>query len=377
MKYQEKVLSLVRGKGNFAFFIYIGIVFFYYSWTYSNLEFLKNDLLVILASPFLLIKLLDSDFTKKEFFINTVLVICGILSYLFSGEVAFALFVSVLIGLKNVDLKKVLQIMFYVYLLSFLLIIAFGALGIIENIQVVHNRFGMEMNRNSMGFGHPNAMGLRFFSLVCIYFMCIWNQKVLSIKLVFLANLLQFIINGSRTSFIAVIFLLVILYLVYFQKKIDISFLMKTFRYIFPICFIIVLFIFLFYDTSFIQKINELLMYRFSYVKLYLDSIGISWLGNNVDEFTLGVTLDMGWANLILRLGLILSLSLTLAYYALCKKIYSRQMYSELCIIFCVCIYAFSENILYSLAFNPSLLLLIFLLYNNSVNLYESSRRKL
>ena len=117
---------------------------------------------------FLIYKLIDSKYEFRELFIIITLGVLGILIFYQTNKAGGFLSVLALIGLKGVDIKKLMKLCFWIRLSAFLLLFSLSSFDIIENTMITHLRGEASVIRYSMGFSHPNQF---YYYYLCTYIM--------------------------------------------------------------------------------------------------------------------------------------------------------------------------------------------------------------
>ncbi len=108
--------------------------------------------------------LVRKAYTAREILAIGGILILGVLSYLFSDSHVFLDLTLMISIAKGVDFKKFMK-RFVITLAAFLLVvICLAGLGALES--VVKTRSDNDQMRNSLGFGHPNVLGLLVFELI-------------------------------------------------------------------------------------------------------------------------------------------------------------------------------------------------------------------
>ena len=141
--------------------------------------------------------------------------------YLFSGRDEAVRLVVFCASFKNVDLRKSLQLAFFVTLSGCLLLVLLALTGIFGQMYIVDA--GDRGIRYTFGLGHPNAFFCMFWVLVTLGIYLYWRKmKLWMYGLLLAAGLILFLPTDSRTGVLILIFTLAFsLFLTYGRKARD------------------------------------------------------------------------------------------------------------------------------------------------------------
>jgi len=126
-----------------------------------------------------------SDFIAKEntmFFcavwaFSLLLIFLGIVIFCFSGQWAPLLYISVVIGMRNVNKNEVFRSGVVVWSICFIIKMLLALLGIREGFVLVHEKLGLgPIIRHNFDYTHPNVLQITYgFIMFGILYLC--NQK--------------------------------------------------------------------------------------------------------------------------------------------------------------------------------------------------------
>lgn len=141
--------------------------------------------------------------------------------YLFSGRDEAVRLVVFCASFKNVDLRKSLQLAFFVTLSGCLLLVLLALTGIFGQMYIVDA--GDRGIRYTFGLGHPNAFFCMFWVLVTLGIYLYWRKmKLWMYGLLLAAGLILFLPTDSRTGVLILVFTLAFsLFLTYGRKARD------------------------------------------------------------------------------------------------------------------------------------------------------------
>lgn len=377
---------------------FIWLIEIYYSLSYSWLGvsvFSLYKIVVYFAMFFFILYIISRKaYSKQELKWITVLFVLSFISAYSTRE--FTLFLSLfsVISAMHLNRIKLFKQIFYIKFAFAIANILLSLMGVLPIGKVFYQRtfslFGFGISRYSLGFSHPNVMGMIVFELIVLYICSFKNGKRLSNAnyiLFFLLSLVVFIICGSRTAFFATIILLILLKLTdigiltsEFQSRASVFII--TFGCLFSIFGVKWLYenchnIFVFFD--------RILQTRLNYIYLYQRKFGVTFLGNYFADYrdfwapgghaTSSLTLDSGYGTLVIKYGIAISCFFILVYWLYIKR--DREMSNYFgCVLLVLTIYSFSENVLIFITKNITLFYLTDLMQKGRNTIYEKVHNK-
>ncbi|MBQ3565686.1 MAG: hypothetical protein IJA12_00765, partial [Oscillospiraceae bacterium] len=202
----------VKSVKDLCFYIFLVCILLYYSFRKALVDYSVFDFSLYLAIPFFALKfLLEDRYTVKEFVINIVLLVLGIISTLIISNTSILISFCIVIGMKNIDYKTALKFVFWIRLTTCILIMLGTFFGVVENLVETRDS---GMSRYSMGYAHPNTFGIYCFVIISLWFI-LYGEKYWKMKVVIasLVNIFQFTLTNSRTSFLLILlFLCMVVY---------------------------------------------------------------------------------------------------------------------------------------------------------------------
>ena len=186
---------------------------------------------------FFALKLLLTDYSKKEWCIIVFLEAVAFLSYRITGANDLIRLVTFVAACKNIPLRQMLRYTFYVTLAGCVAIVLLSVTGIYGDVSLTQ-AFGHEAmestlyidvkpateTRYTLGMGHPNALSCMFLMLVVLG-VYVWfaRMKWYVYLLVMLLNVGMYILTESKTGMlITTVFLLgacVLTYCEFLRRK--------------------------------------------------------------------------------------------------------------------------------------------------------------
>ena len=183
-----------------------------------------QKLFLLLVIPALLLglgKILLTPYTKRQWVMVAVLLLLTAVVYCRSGEKGILFIMFMILGMKNIPLKKVMRTGLWIWTLCAVLLSVFSFFRLEHTIYRVHQKMGLgHIFRWSLGFTHPNVLHITYFVLCAFLIYELAERYCLKhFLLLMLGNVLVFFYSVSFTGFgIVAIFLVGELY-VRFRPK--------------------------------------------------------------------------------------------------------------------------------------------------------------
>lgn len=145
-------------------------------------------------------KLILTKYNIRQILAVGFLCLLAFVAYRNSGRMGILLTVLAIIGIKDMDVKKLFRIGLAIYGCSFAFTVIAAKLGLIYNPMAVHEKGGMELIRWGMGYSTGNIFHVSYFMLTV--FLCYtWGRKYNFKKMLVLmaGNLAVFFYSLSYT----------------------------------------------------------------------------------------------------------------------------------------------------------------------------------
>lgn len=156
----------------------------------------------------LAVKLCLTGHTLREWTVMAGLVLLGLIIRRSSGEDAALWAMLAIVGMKNVPLKRLMQVLAVIWGGTFACSVCAGILHIRDGVVVVHDKLGLgPVIRWSLGYTHPNVLHVSYFILtVLLLYAFSWHgRKLWKVSaLLFAGNLLVFVYSVSYTGVLLV-----------------------------------------------------------------------------------------------------------------------------------------------------------------------------
>ena len=311
-------------------------------------------------------KIVVTEHTFKEYAIIAMFLLLAGVVYIHTGEKGLLVCFTMMLGMKNVAPRKVIETGALTAGVIVLTKIFLGVFGFTSEIYYPQERAGVGvMFRHALGYAHPNTlhMNVLMLSMMIMYLVTIThNEKkkydhiivVSSSLLIFLFNLYIFQYSGSRTGLLACIAYLFVNLWFYARKTIGI--LEKIVSYAaFPIvCFIAIILPLVVSDDLFELLNSTIFNSRFSLAKYFWSNNSISLWGIrlvNPDESLRTYGIDMAQLYLFLQLGIIAFLFMAVLTIWFIYECIKNDRRAELAVMLGMLFLGMWEPLLYNLGF--------------------------
>ncbi len=331
------------------------------------------------------------SYKKKELIVVMAITLPLIIATVLSGNRQMLSTWMFIVAAKNDDFDKIVRIAYRISLIMIPFVIVLCGLGFIENYTFMRG----DIRRYSLGFLHPNYLGVRVFQLVLCN--CYVNRDKLNISnygYIVLAIMFSFKVPNSQTIYISMIVFLVLL-LIYKcienQKQIFVK-LYGDGLLIGAIILNALSLLLSFIDVnrySLLLWIDRWMSRRFSWGHRVWQIYGTSFLGQRIyysEEETrlIGIDsrlfLDNTYVCIFLTYGILVFLIFSISYIFLMRKMIVHSSYILVIILFLYALYGVMESGLYMIKYNIFLIAFAELLYhktNTKKNLNEKENHQL
>jgi hypothetical protein len=287
-----------------------------------------------------------------------------------------------IIAAKYIDFDRIIRIAYYIELVMTVLVIYLFLSGVITEYTLYRG----SMIRHSLGFNHPNQLGIRLFLLiVCRCYIRLEKLHFLDWLIVIATAIFVNRVANSKTSFYALLILALIIAGYEFVNILKGSYDKYSGFLIFiaalsNVCSIYLSVINL-KKHHIINHVNKLLSFRFSQCHRTMQYYGIKLFGQDVKLIfsrpgigrTYHFWLDNAYMTILLRYGLIV-FAIFSALYIITMHYLKRTEQHFLVAILCLyAIYGIMENNFFSMSQNLFLLLLSYPIYKN-VDVIEAGK---
>ncbi len=279
---------------------------------------------------------------------------------------------------KETSFEDTVRRAYRILLLMVPVIILCGMTGIAKDVIIYRDG----IVRHSLGFNHPNTLGMRFFQFSALHLYIRRNRLQLwDFLLLFAAIIFVYAVPNSQTSYFCMTALCMGILADLAVKRLGgfLSGIYQSCLVIFAVLFNILSVMWSIggvSDSAVLKKLDSLLSIRFSVCHRAFEIFSLRMFGNaSVAQLTSGAYLkpdgmeriffDVGYMNLMLRFGIIAYLLFSCSYIAEMLQCRHSSRGILFIILFCYALYGVMEPGIYVLRDNVFLLSFAFLIYTD------------
>ena len=301
-------------------------------------------------------KMLLTGYSLREWIVMLCLTGLGIVIWNRSGEQAALFAFLVIIGMKNIPVKRLMKVCFVIWSAAFFFSAALGILHIHDGVVVVHQKLGLgPVIRWSWGLTHPNVLHVSYLIWVMLFiYVCSLSGKRLwkASAALFLGNIFVFLYSISYTGVLIVAGYLILNLYLDARKRLSAAE-KGLLECILPFCVIFpIAGPFLTHGKVF-DFFNDLLSTRFALVKMFFTDFKLSLFGTaaRYENTTAHLTLDSSFAYMLMLYGIVAFALFMAGYVLIIHRFIRRGRKKELAIVLAVCAAGITEQFLFNLSF--------------------------
>lgn len=338
------------------------------------------NICLLVAFGSVMLKVLLEKHSIYEWLAILVLLALGGGVYLVSTEKTPLIYIMMIIGIKNVPIRRIFKIGLPVWAGCMGIRALLEVTGLSQGLVLVHEKLGLgPIIRWSFGYPHPNVLQISY-AVLAAFILYLSSKKGKSqlklLLLLFLGNCYVFLYSVSYTGVILTTLCLIIFY--YFVNRKEFSRLEKVMmQCVLPFCVIFSIAGPLLTEEGMpLEKldplINKVLNTRFLASRVYMD-FGIGLFGKSPSQLATGFALDCSYVSLLVRDGIVLFIFVCIGYWAIIRHYIHEEKRKELAIILSFLVAGISEPFLFNTSFkNLSFLFMGNYLYELLGNIHAS-----
>lgn len=313
------------------------------------------------------IKIFNVRYKKNELKNIGIIFLIGIINYIIGKETTILFTAIALATLKETDIRKILKIMFFTRIFTFIIMLTLSLSGIIPNYSTEFYREGTGfVNRITFGYSHPNLTQASFVLIVVLYVYNFYEK--IDLKRIIILESLNYLLYQFTVSRSGFFILSIFLIYVYLTKKIK-TVHKNSKRMLNATLFFSILFSFivahLYGENTMVNKLDGILTGRIEYMSETVNNYQIPFFSTNKYN---NILFDNGYFDLIYNGGL-----LAFAWYMYnqvkTNKILAKNnLEKEIMITFFLFIYCITESYYASIIMNISLVFFAFYIFSNPIS---------
>lgn len=315
------------------------------------------------------------EYSLRQLYTVILIGVISALSALQSHNYNFFSMVIFVIASQGIDFIKVVKNVYKSLLVCIPTICAMCMLGVLRD--VVTYRSGMV--RHSLGFIHPNVLGIRVFQL-CVCFLIINNRRIIMQMLFSVATAaFTYMIPNSKTAYITSAAIVVFLPIYYFAERSEDARRVVSRLAMIGVCIITFLILLStcieFSNYRILSMLDDALSLRLTHAHRAFIESGARLFGNvvytTVDERrSIGLYghlyLDCSYAILLVRYGLLVLVGFIVFYLKAMRSQARRRNLQAVMLLFVYAVYGIMEPTMFMLKYNIVLLLIADELYGEN-----------
>lgn len=316
-------------------------------------QFLFN-LGILTGAGCFVIKVILTKYSPAEYFVSALLGMLSIIAYLNSGEKGILFLFMLLLGMKNISVKKVFKLGLCIWTITFWGLILIHLFGLSNDLILAHNKLGLgHILRYSLGFPHPNVLQVSYVIFMMLFFYVFqpkgkWTW--ITAGLLFIGDCYIFLYSISYTGFIlSGVYLIARCYLVT-RKRIT-RFDSFCIQLVLPFCSLISIAGPVVFTGKLFDIFNKVLNTRFNLSRYFLTHQEITLFGSSLAEAPKNYVIDCSYVSCLLLYGIFLFAFLMAAYFVMIRRFLKEDRREELAIIIGILVAGASEPFLFNTSF--------------------------
>ena len=297
-------------------------------------------LLLILGLAFFALKMATTRMSALEWVAAILILGMGGLVYHRTGEWGILLYLTMMLGMKNVSAKRVFRLGCLIWGVCLIAMAALTESGLLGEMVLVHEKSGFGwIIRHTLGYTHPNVLHVTYLVLMgfLLYSLDSYlnNRQFLALLVIlFLGSIAVFVSSVSFTGMLATTAYLIFALYFRFRKKISkvekILILLILPAYLaFMLVGPLVL-----KGTTLYNRINDILTTRYDLTYYFLTQQPITLFGTRFTVPNYRYTMDSSFVYLFMQLGIIPFILIIASIYALIMDALKNNRRAELALIF-------------------------------------------
>lgn len=310
------------------------------------------------------VKILVTEHSVLEYIIIGSLILLTLVVYKNTGEKGILLYFTMMLGMKNVSVKRVFKCGFGILFISYLVLIISSLLGINNEIMYIQRRGDWgDVFRHALGYPHPNTLHSTYVVLVVLIMYLIgkqtWKRLLLMSVILFGGSYYIYLYSGSRNGLLTTGIYLTVNF--WFQIRKNISIIEKIAVYaLYPACIVFSTIGPLVIKGKLFNIIDGILSTRWSLSIYYLENEPITLLGSRFKEPpSIHHMIDSSFLYSFLQLGVIPFIIITFLFLWKIHDSLKKESRTELAIIVSFCIMGIFDPFLFNLSYKNFVFLFI------------------
>lgn len=174
---------------------------------------LPYNIMLVIGMLLFLLKIAMTRHTFGEYLLIGILLFISLIVYYNTGEKGLLLYFTMMLGMKNVSLKRVMRWAAAILSVSFTVLVFLSVFGWKQDITYLHDRAGFgQVLRHSLGYPYPNTLFTTYIVLMVLIMYVLGRQTkkqlIMTSTLMFLGAVYIYLYSCSNTGLIVATFYL-------------------------------------------------------------------------------------------------------------------------------------------------------------------------
>lgn len=325
---------------------------------------LPYNMMLVAGMLLFLLKIAMTRHTFGEYLLIGVLLFISLIVYYNTGEKGLLLYFTMMLGMKNVSLKRVMKWAAAILSISFTVLIFLSVFGLKQDITYLHDRAGFgQVLRHSLGYPYPNTLFTTYIVLMVLIMYVLGKQTkkqlIMTSALMFLGAVYIYLYSCSNTGLIvATFYLFANLWL---QLRNRLSIVEKLVLLIaYPGGALLSIVGPLVTSGRLFQIMDKVLHNRWAYSYYYLTTEPVTLFGTRFGETPNdNYMIDSSFLYSFLQIGVIPFLIVTALMVGMIVSYVKREKRTELAIIISFCVLGLSDPFFFNLSYKNLMFLFV------------------
>ena len=188
---------------------------------------LPYNIMLVIGMLLFLLKIAMTRHTFAEYLLMGTLLFISLIVYYNTGEKGLLLYFTMMLGMKNVSLKRVMKWAAAILSISFTVLVFLSVFGWKQDITYLNDRAGFgQVLRRSLGYPYPNTLFTTYIILMVLIMYVLGKQTkkelFMSSALMFLGTVYIYIYSCSNTGLIVATFYLLVNLWLQLRKRVSV-----------------------------------------------------------------------------------------------------------------------------------------------------------
>lgn len=307
-------------------------------------------------------KILNEKYTKREMLILGSLFIIALACFLIGKETTLLFTALVLISLKGVNISKAIKMMFWIKLITLLMIVIMTVSGLINDNTLEMWRNEETIIRHSLVYGHPNTLHLNFAIIAFLWIFAYYDKlNIMSVAIIEVINYLVYLQTYSRTGFILTAIFVLFSLMYRYNSKVRMIIMNNTTKVFLLVLLLTLLTGLLYKKTNILGSIDRLLTGRLYYNNYFLTHVFPPIVGKAEYE---GLMIDNGYISLLYNGGILCFVWFLYVMKKMGQTVKNKRLEKEALLLLTFEFYSLTESFYMNTIMNVSLLFVTYFIFS-------------